>query len=199
MFFNGLVIVMKNQDGELSITLLLDDEGHFRDRDEKEFEKQLNDFLILWSKFLKAQGENSLVYGKDYFIHKRNVYEILKRLDKRKAYYYVFHKINKICEYKEVAILCYWINTLKPFMVVNEKSKIYSCPNEMLSLYIIMSTIGRIFKEQYPERTFEKLDAKTIQDYVYNFKYCDLSREATIFFVETLAKSYGVGMEIINK
>ena len=190
---------MKNPNGETNIASFFDNEGHYREKDEIEFETQLNDFLNLWSKFLKAQKEDSLVYGKDYYVHKRNLYEVLKRLDKRKAYYYVFHKIDKICEYKEVAILCYWINTLKPFMVVNENSKIYNCPNEMLSLYIIVSTIGRIFKEIYPDQPFKKLDAKTVQDYVYNFKYCDLSRESTIFFVETLAKSYGVGMEVINK
>lgn len=190
---------MKKPNGEFSAISLFDDKGHYRDRTEDEFEIQLNDFFDLWSRFLKSQNEESLLYGRDYFIHKRNLYEVLKRLDKRKAYYYVFHKIDKICEYKEIAILCYWINTLKPFMVVKENSKIYSCPNEMLSLYIIISTIARIFREYYPERTFEMLDDKTIQDYVYNFKYCDLSRESTIFFVETLAKSYGVGMEVISK
>lgn len=80
-------------------------------------------------------------------------------------------------------------------MVVNNSSSIYSCPNEMFSLYIILATLAAIYDEKYPGKQFVLPDDNTIKDYIYNFKYCDLSREATIFFVETLAKSYGIGME----
>lgn len=172
----------------------INEQGHYKDKSKEELEEIFNYILNLWDNFLESQQEN-LTLGQDYFIHKRNLYEIIKRLDKRKTYYYVFHKITKICEYKSVAIICYWINTLKPFMVVKESSNIYNCPNEMFSLYIIMSTLATIYKSRFPNEVFKFIDAKTVQDYVYNFKYCDLSREATIFFVETLAKSYGIGME----
>lgn len=172
----------------------LDECGHYKEKNKNYLKSIFENILDSWNAFLEAQGEN-LVFRNDYYIHSRNLYEVIKRLDKRKTYYYVFHSISNICEYKSVAILCYWINTLKPFMVVNETSKIYNCPNEMFSLYLIVSTIARIYMVRFPDREFKFPDSKTVQDYVYNFKYCDLSREATIFFVETLAKSYGVGME----
>lgn len=194
---------MKDQNGTKSATrnqmnVFLDDNGHYREKPKDEQAEFFNYVFDLWDDFLIAQGETNLIINKDYFVHKRNLFEAIKRLDKRKTYYYVFHKITKICEYKEIAILCYWINTLKPFMVVNENSKIYSCPNEMFSLYIIMSILARIYEHYYPNKQFKFPEAKVIQDYVYNFKYCDLSREATIFFVETLAKTYNVGMDVLD-
>ena len=173
----------------------LDNKGFYKDLTIDESEQIVNKLLGLWEDFLKAQNEGNLVKDKDYFIHQRNLYEVIKRLDKRKTYYYVFHKIDKICEYKELGILCYWINTLKPFMVVNSNAKIYNAPNEMFSVFLIVAGLAKIFKHYNPGALFIPPDAKTIQDYVYNFKYCDLNREAMIFFVETLAKSYGIGME----
>ena len=186
----------QNQDGN-NVLDFLDELGHYKDLSESEIESIVDWILGFWDSFLIDQ-EETLVLDRDYYIHKRNLYEVIKRMDKRKTYYYVFHKITKICEYKSIAIICYWINTLKPFMVVNEKSSIYNCPNEMFSLYLIVSVIASIYKNKYPDKEFEFLDKDTIRDYVYNFKYCDLSREATIFFVETLAKAYGVGMETID-
>ena len=178
-------------------TQFLDKDGFYKIRDAL-IEKNIGIIFELWKNFLSAQNE-SLEFQKDYFIHKRNLFEAIERVDKRKVYYYVFHRIENICEYKEIAILCYWINTLKPFMVINENSRIYNSPNELFSLYIIISVIAGIYKERNPKKEFKTPDDKTIKDYVYNFKYCDLSREAMIFFVETLAKSYGIGMETNKK
>ena len=172
----------------------LNNNGLYKELQTNDIKEKVNSILDYWNQFLVSQNE-AIEYGKDYYIHTRNLYEVVKRLNKRKTYYYVFHGIKQICEYKEIAIMCYWINTLKPFMVVDEYSSVYSCPNEMFSLSIILATLASIFAEKYPVRDFILPDDKTIQDYVYNFKYCDLSREATIFFVETLARSYGIGME----
>lgn len=181
---------MTDQFGEF-----LDEKGHYK-FNEKTNDKRIIDWLMgLWLDFLASCGQSDLVAEKDYFIHKRNLFEVVTRLNKRRAYYFVFHGINKICEYKEIGVLCYWINTLKPFMVVNSNSAVYNCPNEMFSLYIIISTLAAIFMKKRPTEEFVLPDDRTIQDYVYNFKYCDLNREAMIFFVETLAKSYGIGME----
>lgn len=182
--------MIQNQDGKS----FLNKSGNYNELTDKQLEIRINDLLEIWNDFLIDQEEN-LKPNVDYFIHKRNLYEVIKRLDKRKTYYYVFHNIKETCEYKDVAIVCYWINTLKPFMVVNDKSNLYNCPNEMFSVYIILSTLAVIFKQKFPNKTFSVPDDSTLQDYVYNFKYCDMSREATIFFVETLAKSYGIGME----
>lgn len=173
----------------------LDDKGFYEQQSPEQVSHEVDSLINSWYQFLKAQKCDNLIQDKDFFIHKRNLYEVIKRLDKRRTYYYVFHQIEDICEYKEVGILAYWINTLKPFMVVDSSCKIYNAPNEMFSLYLIICTLAEIYKKSFPTKTFKMLDSNTIQDYVYNFKYCDLNREAMIFFVETLAISYGIGME----
>lgn len=173
----------------------LDSEGFYEQQSQDQISYAVDGLIDFWYQFLKTQGCDNLIQDKDFYIHKRNLYEVIKRLDKRRTYYYVFHKIEDICEYKEVGILAYWINTLKPFMVVNSTCKIYSSPNEMFSLFLIISVLSEVHKKSFPDQQFKMLDSNTIQDYVYNFKYCDLNREAMIFFVETLAKSYGIGME----
>lgn len=175
---------------------MINQDGKYIDMPHKEFETEADAILKLWNEFVESNDPK--LTPNDYYIHHRNLFEVIKRIDKRKTYYYVFHKIKEICEYKETGLLCYWINTLKPFFVINEGSKIYNCPNEMFSVYIILSVLEKIFKNHYPEDEFILPSKKMIQDYVYNFKYCDFNREATIAFIETLAKSYNIGMEDIN-
>ena len=53
------------------------------------------------------------------------------------------------CEYKEIAVLSFWVITLKPFLVVNCKSPIYNCPNEMFALYLILSVICGIYEKNF--------------------------------------------------
>ncbi len=147
----------------------------------------------LWREFLKAEGEENL----EYFVHKENLFEVIKRQDQRMHYFKVFHDLKFPCEYKYIAIECFWLNTLKPFIVTNEASGIYTCPNEMFSLYLILSTIRTIFKLYKPNEEFIYPSTDRIHDILYDFKYCSLSREAIISFVETFADNYGVGINFI--
>lgn len=157
---------------------------------------EYNVLITSWYRFL-TQNASDLIEDRDYYIHKRNLFEVIQRVYKRKVYYKVFHNLKKINELKQVAIECYWINTLKPFMVVNDKCEIYNAPNEMFSVYLILSTVRKLFNDIYPNETFTYPSDKRLVDMIYNFKYCDLSREATIAFVETFADQYGVGIDYI--
>lgn len=149
----------------------------------------------LWKDFLISEGLQST----RYHIHKRNMYEVIKRQDQRMHYYKIFHGLLYPCEYKYVAIECFWINTLKPFMVTDEKSPLYDCPNEKFSFYLIITTIRAIYEFYNKEenKKFEYPSVERIRDILYDFKYCSLSREAMISFVETFADNYGVGIEFI--
>jgi len=165
--------------------------------------QELDKLQKYWKAFLDMH-DPSLVEGTDYFVNRRNLCEVVQRVDKRAAYYYVFHKNIEICEYKWVGLCAYWVNTLKPFMVVKEDSVLYSCPNEMFSLFLIISVVRRIFeklKEKSPEKfegkVFSYLSGAEIKDTIYSFKYCDLSRESMLLFVEMFARSCGVGMDML--
>ena len=161
-----------------------------------ELEEKYNDIIKRWEIFL-THNDNSLKLGIDYFVHQKNLIEVIRRCDKRVLYFYIFHGLEEECEYKEIAILSFWINTLKPFMVINDKSSIYNCANEMFSLHMILSVIRGAYLRKFPNEKFKYPSQKRIQDILYDFKYCSLSREAMIAFVETLADNYGVGIDFI--
>lgn len=154
-----------------------------------------NKLVYFWKKFLEQENESKT----PYYIHNQNLFEIITRQDERMYYYKIFHDLEYPCEYKYIAIECFWINTLKPFMVTEENSKIYSCPNEMFSLFLIISTIRSVYKKIYPKKSFPQITTERMQDILYDFKYCSLSREAMIAFVETFADNYGVGIDFLQK
>lgn len=161
-----------------------------------EFNKEYDYIMKCWDNFLAANAPD-LKSGKDYFVHKRNLFEVIRRVDKRRVYYKVFHDLTKINEFKYIALLCYWINTLKPFMVVDESSSIYNAPNELFSVYLIISMVRGVYGKVYVGQKFKYPSSRRITDMAYNFKFCDMSREATIAFVETFADNYGVGIQHI--
>jgi len=164
-----------------------------------EVKQRYDELINKWEQFLD-QNDMSLQLNKDYFVHSRNLFEVIRRCDKRILYFYVFHGLEEECEYKEIAVQCFWLNTLKPFMVINENSKIYNCPNEMFSLFLILSAIRGIYKTEFEDKEFRYPSPERIQDILYDFKYCSISRESMISFVETLADTYGVGIiYILNK
>ena len=118
----------------------------------------------LWNEYLAFEGETNL----DYHIHKRNIFEVIKRQDQRMHYLRVFHDLEYPCEYKYLAIECFWINILKPFMVIDERSSLYDCPNEKFSLYLILSMIRAIFEIYNKGQEFVYPSKERIRDILYN-------------------------------
>lgn len=147
----------------------------------------------LWRDFLKLEGEPHL----RYHLHKYNVAEVIRRQDQRMHYFRVFHGLDYPCEYKYVAIECFWLITLKPFIVTDENSNFYDAPNEKFALYLILSIIRSVYEIYHPNEEFDYPSDKRIADILYDFKYCSFSREAMIAFVETFADNYNVGIEFI--
>lgn len=168
----------------------------YEDLSYDERQERYSKLMIEWNTFLKNHNVIAEM-DKDYYVHKKNIFEIIRRCDKRRVYMAMFHDLKSICEYKTVAIESFWIITLKPFMVVNENLGIYSCPNEMFSLYRILSVIRSAYEKKYPGKQFSYPSDQRIQDILYDFKYCSISREAMIAFVETFADVYGVGISDI--
>lgn len=159
----------------------------------EKYENRARSLISLWEQFLVShQIENT-----NYHLHEYNLYEVITRHDKRKHYFEVFHELSSPCEYKYIAVECFWINTLKPFIITDAESPIYNCPNEMFSLYLILATIRGVFETLNPGEEFKYPSKARMKDILYDFKFCTLSREAMISFVETLADNYGVGISYV--
>ena len=163
---------------------------------EQEKNKLTMFYLSQWRGFVD-QYDSSLMEGKDYFVHKKNLYEVVRRTDKWLQYYVTFHGIeaDSLCEYREVALQAFFLCCLKPFMVVKEDSDLYNTPNEMFSLHLIFSMIRKIFDRARPEEKFVYPDQSSVWKYVYALKYRHLNREAVILFVETLAQAHRAGTQ----
>lgn len=168
----------------------------YQELSDDEFSQRYDEIIDSWQKFL-AQHDPSLRLNKDYFVHRKNLFEVIRRCDERNLYYYIFHELEDINEFKDIALEAFWIITLKPFMVVKEDANVYNCPNELFALFLILSVIEGAFKVNKPDETFTPLIPKRVEDIIYDFKYCSLSREAMIAFVETLADNYGIGISYI--
>jgi hypothetical protein len=158
-----------------------------------EINRRANAIISMFEEFLEFDN----LSGTEYYINKINIFEVVKRQDQRMYYYKVFHELDFPCEYKYIAIECFWINTLKPFMIIDETSPLYDCVNEKFSLYLILSMIKAVFSIYKPNDRFEYPSKQRIRDILYDFKFCSLSRESMISFVETFADVYGVGIEFI--
>lgn len=163
---------------------------------DKEINVLYNKLLKEWDEFLLSENIQ-MTKNKDYYVHKRNLFEVIRRSDKRRVYMEMFLKLKSPDEYKTVANEVFWINVLKPFMVVKKSSPIYNSPNETFCLYKILATIRGVYEKENKEEEFVYPTAQRIQDIIYDLKYCSFNREAIVAFIETLADNYGVGISYI--
>lgn len=158
-------------------------------RNEDQIFIQASKIEELWNTFIK-HNDNSIDDTK-YNINKLNLVQAIDNVEKRKDYFRFYHGI-ELNELKEVALLCFWIIKLKPFTMLVEDTKLLNHVNEVFCLFLILSTIKHITKIN--SLPFIDLSDKHKNEIIYTFKYRDLSKEAMMLFVETLAFSYNINV-----
>lgn len=140
-----------------------------------------------WRYFLE-QNDPSLT-DNDIFVNEYNLMEVVERVSKRKYYYKVFHGLDHLSEFKVVALICFWICKLKPFVVLKPASPLCASTNELFAVHIITSLLEAC--KEYAE-VFHYPDKVTIKNIVYALKYQDLTKEALIQYMECLALACGI-------
>ena len=163
----------------------------YKDLSIEETNKQVQRIINLWNAFVNSNDNN--LDANDVDINKRNLVEIVERVNKRKYHYDIYHNMNELSETREVALLCYWIVKLKPFTVLDENSSLRNSANEYFSVYLIMSILEYLTNKA--NNSFEMPTDSLIKDTVYILKYRDLSKEAMILFVSSIAQSYGISID----
>ena len=140
-----------------------------------------------WHHFL--QLNDPTIDDNEIFINEYNLMEVVERVSKRKYYYKVFHGIEHLSEFKEIALICFWICKLKPFVVLNPTSSLCASANELFAVHLIISLLeaskGQAENFHYP-------DEITLKNIVYGLKYQDLTKEALIHYMECLALACGI-------
>lgn len=153
----------------------------------EENQEQRNLIKLSWDHFVKLNDPG--LDAKDIFVNEYNLMEVVERVSKRKFYYKVFHGIEHLSEFKETALLIFWICKLKPFVVLNPQSKLCASTNELFSIHLmtcmLASCQSHASEFHYPDRT-------TLKNIIYALKYQDLTKEALIQYMECLALACGI-------
>jgi len=135
-------------------------------------------------------NEPKVIEDEDVIVSKTSLAEIVLRVDKRKSYYVFFHNLEHISEFKEAALYAFWVIKLKPFKMLNTSSQLADTINEYFAIHLILLTIKECCSQKkkiyiHPCKSF-------IENAVYSFTFQDISKEALILFVETLAFAYDI-------
>lgn len=148
---------------------------------------QMQHLLDIWNDFIQT-NDTSLTES-DIFINEYNLIECVERVSKRKYYFKVFHGIEHLAEFKEVALLCFWLCKLKPFVITKPESPLCASPNELLCVHLVYCMLEACKSQAI---NFHYPDNITIKNLIYALKYQDMSKEALIQYMECLAQSCGI-------
>lgn len=125
--------------------------------------------------------------NEDIKINKSMIGEIIKRTDKRKEYFIIYHNETYINEIKEAALVAYWVLKFHPFTLVYDINTIERAKlriNEGFAAFVLLSAIKQHHKKNcsgdFP------ITETYVKKLLYAFKYWDLSKEAIMLIGETL-------------
>lgn len=125
--------------------------------------------------FCKKKG----ILENEIFVDDEVLKEVFIRVDKRITYYKVFHNISAN-EYKETAIMIYWINKLKPLSIIKDNVSDKFKGNKInidFCIYLLASAIIG-FEKLY---NFNETAFKNYLDEIrYNLSSRDIGQDALV-------------------
>lgn len=159
-----------------------------------------DELLIRWEKHKKIIEsfikENQFDCEKIY-INEKAVMAVIAKVDQRRKYFEYFHGL-RMSEYKEGALICFWYVKLHPICAVSKDilqndMKVFNSINEKLAVYYLLVTLKSMLKQQ--GMSTEKVDSLPrvyLKELMYSFTYRDLSKEALILLIESMAIFLGL-------
>jgi hypothetical protein len=115
--------------------------------------------------------------------NKDSLFEIVDRVDKRKAYFRVFYEKVKegMSERNEAALYCFWILKFSPFFDVTNPNILI---NVDFAAYFLLKSIQYDSIKRGVRLT---LPNDYIDDLKYAFRFRDISKESIMAIAETMA------------
>lgn len=162
----------------------------------EERQLQINKLVDVWKDFVSINDPS--LCEDDFFVNERILIEVVERVSKRKYYFEVFHGLPSVSEYKETALYVFWITKLKPFTVIKRDSPLCVSANELYALHMVISMFEKIRDDKKTEN-FSYPSESMLSDFVYGLKYQDITKEALIMHIESLAASCGLPVFESNK
>ena len=121
----------------------------------------------------------------DYFVSRRDLIDMIIRVDKRDAYFHCFHDM-EINERKQAALYAYWILKFRPFTIIDNRcldKENESTVNEAFAIYIICSIL---FYSKKLESTTAKKET-FYKKLMYAFRYRSISIDSILLLVESIS------------
>jgi len=109
--------------------------------------------------------------------------DIIERVEKRRVYLGIFHKI-KMSEKYEAALYCFWIIKLSPFFDINNRENNI---NIRFAAYLFLEIIGKVGRKEYPMQQI-KFGKEHVEGLIYPFSYWDISKEAMMMLADLLLR-----------
>lgn len=134
---------------------------------------------------------------KNIVVDKSAVLSIITKVDQRKKYFNYFHHLN-MSEYKEAALNSFWYIRCHPLVICNPElvknhPQEYDLINEKIALYIILKTLRTMLETKHlSTKQLDSIPSKYICEIIYTFTYRDISKEALIILVESMAVFLGL-------
>lgn len=158
-----------------------------------------NELQILWKKhkfIIESFVLNNKYNTNDIYINENIVMSIIAKVDQRRRYYKYFHGLD-MSEYKEVALICFWYIKLRPICIsqkaLSQDLKVYDAINEKLAVYYLLVSFRCMLEEKnLSTRQLDSLPKKYLNEVIYSFTYRDISKEALILLVESIAIFLGL-------
>lgn len=165
--------------------------GHYKPLEENSWRSEISDFGLLVGDFLNRNGYDTDKIG----IVETSVYQIITKVHQRKQYFEYFHRLN-MSDFKELALRCFWIIKTKPLYFKSDTltadNLTFESINEKFAVFYIIKKFKALTKS---DAVREKIDCFFSEQYVYelvySFTYRDISKEAMILIVETIAIALG--------
>lgn len=118
------------------------------------------------------------------FENKRALVEVVRRVDKRKAYYYCFHNMT-INERKEMSLYD-WVMKFHPFAIIEQRfdsDEKGALVNEAFAIYLIAGIVvgtKKLNRIQFVKKNY-------VGRLVYSFRYRSFTIESLMLLVESLS------------
>ena len=165
---------------------------HYNSLPEKELQELWKKHASIIDTFLvNNKVDNSLVH-----VDEDIVLTIIAKVDQRRKYFEYFHQL-EMSEYKEMALICFWYIKLHPVSIVQDadshNAHAYSSINEKLAINFMFSTYRSMLKASgLSTRILDSISKKYIRELIYSFTFRDISKEAMILLVESMAVMLGL-------
>lgn len=165
--------------------------NYYRPIEGPELEKEVSSFSQIIIDFILSNGYEQ----NDVFIDETSVAQIITRVNKRKQYFQYFHHLN-LSDLKELGLYCFWIIKLRPLSRAGtcdtpDKKSDFESVNEKFAIYNIIAKLRSLMPND-EERVNQLFNEKYIYELLYSFTYRDISKEAMILLIETMAIALGL-------